>query len=244
MLAQSMASKASGRAPRPKVIQVEEVALAARWRPLAQLKVIPFAWDGSMYAKPCRNQGVDREGLVAHSTALQPLLEFAPPGFPSHSSLKNVFLELNKDFKILDCPEKFAHKCAASAADIWRIMCKDVYDLAKGKSKNNKDELQKLVDIIALGLRTADHAAEAPAAEMARLKTREDVDQLFGLDDLEDGETDAMTDDADVGDKLDADECDEVLITAEICNCPDCRAQRSRQPPAAAAQTQPAANIT
>ena len=86
-----MLGKPRLRAPRPKVIHFSEEALLEQWKPLAELRSLQFSGDGSMYTKACRNQGVDREGLILHAPAWKPLLQLAPSGFPSKTTLTNVF---------------------------------------------------------------------------------------------------------------------------------------------------------
>ena len=122
------------------------------WQPLMIIRRLAFSWDGSLYGRPARGSSPDKAGLVSHSPALRGLLEAAPSGFPSQASLRNVFLLADSKFQILGIDEKWRFKECNNAADLWRKMCADVYNLAKNIKDNSNfpQELQDLMSMIDL----------------------------------------------------------------------------------------------
>ena len=141
-----------GRAPRPKTSYFDSEDLFEELRELSKLKDPGFKWDGSTYQKPTRSTSADHEGLFAHRKALEVLLKVAPTGFPSHSDLKATFVKLHKKEQVFEGVRTDdagkTLKAATEAADIWRIMCRDLYNLRKLEVKDHK--VQFLVDMIEL----------------------------------------------------------------------------------------------
>ena len=120
----------SRRAPRPKTLHVPVADLFDAWAPLARLRDTSFEWDGSAYSKPSRNLSCDRSGLEAHKDALMELVRLAPTGFPAHASVREALLQLDSRFNIF-AGQSNTFKVASDAADVWRVMCRDLYDLKK-----------------------------------------------------------------------------------------------------------------
>ncbi|CAK0789995.1 unnamed protein product [Prorocentrum cordatum] len=81
---------------------------------------------------------------------LQLLLKRAPSGFPTFASLRDAFIALDAEWSIFGVTcAKGRHQSARDASDIWRKMCRDVYDHAK--SGVNPESLNELVGCIQLG---------------------------------------------------------------------------------------------
>jgi hypothetical protein len=125
----------TSRLPRPKTIHVDPVSLAKDLNELAKQKDPGFTWAGAEYTKASRSLSADVTGLSRFEKPLKVLLSQAPTGFPSHSSLRSTFLTLQESHNIfgeLQPSQQF--KIANHSADVWRIMCKDVYNLSKLKT--------------------------------------------------------------------------------------------------------------
>ena len=90
----------------------------------------------------------DQEGLAKYAWPLKSLLQLAPSGFPAHSSVRSALLALHKSQGVLGCEKRHAFKVAGEAADVWRIMCKDVYNLRKGNGKVHVEGVEELVSLI------------------------------------------------------------------------------------------------
>jgi hypothetical protein len=133
------------RALRPQTMHFNVDELIDALAPLAKLKDPGFAWDGSKYPKESRGLGIDATQLKEHQSPLSLILSASPSGFPSMGALRKVFEALQDKFNVFDlkaCVPCFS--VAANAADRWRIMCKDVYLLAKGSRKASAEDLAVL----------------------------------------------------------------------------------------------------
>ena len=131
-----------GRAPGPKTVHFQPLELATSWRAFAQLRTPGFEFDGSGYGKPVRSLSGDLTGLVAYSAPLKCLLGVAPTGFPSQASVRDSLLLLQKDHNIFQCQPHMEEKRADEAADIWRVMCKDLYNIKKKQPTGKHTEKQ------------------------------------------------------------------------------------------------------
>ena len=185
-----------------------------------------WSWDGSFYQKPTRSQGADKDGLCAAEPALRVLLSVAPSGFPNQQGVKNVLMELHRQHGILECEPRFVEKVAADSADVWRVMCKDVYDLRKLRCPEPSPKLRALMGLIDTGIERASSADSlcgtlldgtdsdvAPSKPGRDIKVA-DVHRLFGFmkgdgkEELDDEELD-----------------DDVQIVAMKCKCATCHAR-------------------
>jgi len=61
------------------------------------------------------------------------LLELARTGFPTHTSLREAFVHCDEKYGIFESTGRGRHDLANDAADVWRKMCRDVYNMAKSK---------------------------------------------------------------------------------------------------------------
>ena len=138
------------RSPRPRTSYFDSEDLADQWKELANLRTCGFSWDGRDYAKPSRSTQADKQGLRLYMNALAILLKMAPTGFPSHADLRNTFMVLDKKHGIFGTTEKAQFRVATEATEIWRVMCKDVYNMAKGEDRKVDAEFKDLVEIITL----------------------------------------------------------------------------------------------
>ena len=135
----------SSRAPRPSYQEVDKEQLLEAWKPLLELREPGFKWTGDDYNRSGRNQSVDKPGLLRYEKALVPLLMAAPSGFPTQSSLRDVFIVADSRHSILVQDARGRHFHANNAADIFRKMCKDVYNLCKGEAPSEMQDLMKLI---------------------------------------------------------------------------------------------------
>jgi hypothetical protein len=125
-------SKKSERNPRPTTCQFNVEDLYKKWEPLAQLRRPGYKWDCSTYEAQSRTQSAHIPGLVAHAPALKALLGLAPSGFPSHKLLRLTLFQLAEKYTIFeDVPPRLHWKCASEAADVWKVVCRHVYELRK-----------------------------------------------------------------------------------------------------------------
>ena len=110
---------------------VVPMSLKDDWHEYLSLRQPGFDWTGADYSRPDRNQAPDRAGLQLYTGPLQKLLAHAPEGFPTHSSLRDVFIKCDEDWKIFGGNSKNRFQAARDASAVWRKMCKDVHDIAK-----------------------------------------------------------------------------------------------------------------
>ena len=203
----------ASRAPRPTTSYFSVSDLKAAWKSDAEFKNPGFRWDGSDYTKG-RAGAPDKAGLVKHSRPLAALLKLAPSGFPSHGLVRQTLMDLHSSDKIfVDVGVDRAWKVASDAADVWRVMCKHVYNVAK--TPNVPDDLKDLAGLIRTSQPSqspAPPAAPAPAAPALQPHGAEfpDFDGDLEQDDAH-GDNDAE---------------DSVEFISEKCMCPDCVAAR------------------
>ena len=98
---------------------------------------------GVLYGKPSRNLSHDSKGLSLHAPALKHILALAHSVFSSQTDLRATMQLLQNRWAILaerDSPEHHVWKLASDAADIWCVMCKDVYSLAKKPCRHTELE--------------------------------------------------------------------------------------------------------
>ena len=117
---------------RPSTNRFSPIILAIKWDLLANKRDCGFQWDGSDYDNIKRNLSIDQAGLCNHGKALGPLLDLAPSGFPSHGCVRATLMELQIRYSLFCTDKKDVTLWPKlnTAADMWRIMCKDVYLLA------------------------------------------------------------------------------------------------------------------
>ena len=58
-------------------------------------------------------------------------------------------MKLHGESGILNCDARYVFKIATDAADLYRVMMKDLYDLKKKGTHNDKD-IQALLDLVEL----------------------------------------------------------------------------------------------
>lgn len=212
---------------RPHTIQINALALAESWAPLAALKSPGFMWDGSSYAAARRGQAVDKTGLLAHMEPLKVLLDAAESGFPAHARLRDALRLLQVRHNIFGqgLAEGQIFKLASAASDRWRIMAKDVYLLKKqGGSDTAFAPLTDLIVLNSMGscpsVASIVQDIQGDREDGARLDGNGDGEpslfdlQLQGIDD---GIELSPTAD-DLQGRLETD-AEEVQITSETCRC-------------------------
>eukprot|EP00959_Pyramimonas_sp_CCMP1952_P049479 1033760-Pyramimonas_sp.AAC.1 len=186
---------ASSRSPRPLTSNFSEAQLKQQWSGLAKLKKPGFSWDASSYQVSTRTEKPDLESLENHARAARPLIELAPTGFPSIVNLRNVFVQLHKEYNIFDSiDDRHVWKTATDASDKWRIVCKHVYNLKKAGASDSLAEypqLQGLVGLIQLPKPKVPAAAESPgggepAPDAPGGIALEDVASMFPIADSDD----------------------------------------------------------
>ena len=150
-------------------------------------------WNGASYSKQRRSQGPDREALIQHSNALEPLIEGAPNGFPRHRCLRDVLVHLNKIHKWVEDSKEYGW--ATDGADLWRVMCRHLVELSK-TPLTAPAKLRKFF----VGMHG--HDAEAEDDDIVVRNAAGEID--FGV---------IVEDPAD----------EQVTMTTAMCNCPDCR---------------------
>ena len=130
------ASSRIARKSRPITSYFEPAALVEKWKHFANKQDQNFNWDGTGYGKPSRNTGADKEGLLVFKILLKELLALAPSGFPCFAKLRMAIWLLDEKYKILGGLEsKQSWKASGEAANVCRIMCRDVYDLVKKRNR-------------------------------------------------------------------------------------------------------------
>ena len=243
------------RSPRPKTCHFTSDDLMAEWMPLLKLREPGFSWDGSCYGKPSRAQSADKDGLAAYRLPLLGLLRLAPSGSPAYAALRNTLVEAHKKWGVLKCDDQFLFKTATAAADIWRIMCRDVYLLSKAKASSIPDTLKSLVSIIQAPYKEAQDTGGLASTDFGVSH----VNELFAeFDELDkecgawpseiagvDGDSASSWVDGDDAIAISQETADDdhVFITGEICRCPKCAPvdvpipdpRRRRKKPAASA---------
>ena len=250
------------RAKRPRTVGPDVASLVEKWTPLAALRDPGYTWDGALYAKPTRETGPDRVSLSMHKGALKLLLAECPTGFPSQVRLRDVLMELHQRHHILGCADRFVYKCANESADIWRVMCRDLYEMKKKQKKDSapreNQDVQELIDMIdtsdqeatwgtSLSSASLDAAASASvhvdAVEQATgvPKTADAVEQATGVPKTAEEVERAFqmswrqNSDHDEGIHIsDASGDDDVIMVAAVCRCLECRRHRAVPVPSAA----------
>lgn len=227
---------------RPASIVLCPADVVEAWQPFLDKRQPGFKWDGSEYNRPSRNQSVDKEGLEIYMPPLLVLLGLAPTGFPTHSSLRDSFLQVDEKYGILDTSQPRFHS-AGKVADIWRKMCADIYQMKKSGVFN--DRLRLLVDAIAMRASSsallttspaASPAAASPAASPAALadppaacpaKVAAPPASLLPVfaefsDNGSQGED--SEDDSSMNWEKEEEDGDNVVIMSMSCQCSDCQA--------------------
>ena len=137
--------------PRPLNMVVKTEDVVSAWQQWLQLKECPFPWDGSAYSKPNRNQGPSSDGLRLYKGPLAALIALAPSGFPTMCSLRDALIVCDERFAIFKVSAGRTRGRlteAAFAADVWRKMCRDVYNMQKsGVVAADMKDLAKLIDL-------------------------------------------------------------------------------------------------
>ena len=156
----------AGRWRRPNdLIDIE--ALCRDLAPHAKLKDPCFDWGILQYGKQRRSQGPDREGLLAYHGLLRVILAHAPGALPGLSALREVWLWLHRQFKIMDpsliASGKDPNVWAAEAADTIKLMCKHVWDLKVSASPYAPPEVLELINMVVLVRDSPTPSSPAPA---------------------------------------------------------------------------------
>ena len=119
--------------PRPKTMAFVPELLYNEWEPLARKPLWGWSWDCKEYRKS-RGASPDEVILRRFAVPLTSLLTLCPSGFPAQDNLAYTLAMLQENMNVfgqLTAPQ--AHKTCANAAEIWRTMCKHVYNLSKEK---------------------------------------------------------------------------------------------------------------
>ena len=184
----------AARRRRTKTAKVPVQLLNADLAELAKLRKTKWAWDGSMYSKSKRSCGPDREGLKLYYSPLMKILHHCRNGFPCHRGLTDVFTWLEETYNVLGDVQPTV------VADIYRIMCRHVVELARCKTDGGM-YINDLTNLI----------VDEPDAALDDIPRDQDGFPIF--------ESELETEiDASDGDVIDGD----VTITAAVCRCSDC----------------------
>ena len=119
--------------PRPKTMAFVPELLYNEWEPLARKPLWGWSWDCKEYRKS-RWASPDEVILRRFAVPLTSLLTLCPSGFPAQDNLAYTLAMLQENMNVfgqLTAPQ--AHRTCANAAEIWRTMCKHVYNLSKEK---------------------------------------------------------------------------------------------------------------
>ena len=121
-------------------------------RQFARLKDCPFDWELASYSKTKRSQGPDREGLVFYAPLLREILRFAPGCFPNFSLLREVFIMLDEEYKVMDVGLVSARKprldWASEAADAVRRAMKHLLEIKRSKTTFLAPVLIELIGLV------------------------------------------------------------------------------------------------
>ena len=139
----------SVRRPRARTDKFDGAALAEALKKFARLKDLEWDWEIRRYSKTRRSQAPDRRGLEVYSPLLQVILSFSPSGFPNHTILRDVWLELEDQYGVRDksCTLRLAD-WANLSADAVRRATKHVVDLRRSGTQFLTPSVQALVDLI------------------------------------------------------------------------------------------------
>ena len=148
------------------------------------------------------------------------LLKLAPSGFPTHNSLKIAFIHLDSKYSIF-CPKKTKGRAtdSSNAADVWRVMCKDVYNMKR--SGVHGPEMTELVDRIVLRAIPAQPAPPCPRGQAALPRPRAPPSEPPVPDFAEFSDVDSALEEMEISD---SDVDDDVEVVKVTCRCPDCLA--------------------
>ena len=211
------------RRKRPPTCHFDVASLVDGWKKLASLKSCGFAWDGSDYPNDRRGRVACIPSLIRHKEALGVLVHIAPSGFPSWSRLRQALESLAREFKIFDGQDAF--RLSMLAADRWRIMAKDIYNLARS---GYAEETNILPVVKKIQLDFPDTAGEpAPTALVAATSSSsgeanaQALQDLFpSLEGLDDGASDP-------GQVSDDDTLEFVEMVSWVCKCAECLASEA-----------------
>ena len=109
-------------------MQIDSVALFKRWEPLACLRNCGYSWSGEDYPNSKRGLAPDEAALFRHMSALVPLAELAPSGFPSFGTLRATFEMLHRQHGVMGQVQDVV-RAAGEASDRWRIRTQDCDEL-------------------------------------------------------------------------------------------------------------------
>ena len=124
--------------------------LASNWESLAKLKDSGFSWQMNDLKNLSRNSfGCDLE-LCSHAAALDALLVLAPSGFPSYKDVRDALLQLHHHHGILNCSCENIGKIAVKAADVFRVLCRQLYNRRREGHVTTNLKVQELVARIVL----------------------------------------------------------------------------------------------
>ena len=191
--------------------------LCARWEPFAQLKQLAWRWDGDSYPEKNRQSYGDHDLLVMHKPALMELLRLAPTGFPAHGNLRTSLLILEKQWNIFDLEGRgldklsrdvHAWQMATAAADVWRMICRHLYNRAR--DSKTSDALEPMLSLIELPIVVK---ASPTSVAMTNVSQLESMFPTFELGSAGEGD----------------DDDDEPEITHEKCCCPGCTSMAEAQ---------------
>ena len=202
---------------RPTTTHFDPQELYEAWRPTATLVKCDWAWSGDDYKKN-KSRGRASHGdtalLEQHKPALLHLLTVAPTGFPAHADLRMTFLKLNDDE---EC-RIFGHlgtvqpwHVANEAADVWRLMCRHLYN-QKRSGKAGSAALHELLDIIIMP--TREEKPDGPP-------TDDRIEPSVAASPPHDNIVEPAVA-ASAASDIDTDEDYDCEITREMCMCPLC----------------------
>ena len=210
------------RAPRPRTMHFNAEALYDLWSPMVGARDRDWEWDASLYGKPSRNLSADRSGLETHFRPLKALLTVAPNGFPAHGDIRQCLLSMQEKSSVLKTSNQTAFAAATEAANVWRVMMRDVYDLRKNNKPIGNTRIQELVDMIHISHSTSSAPRDEVASPTslgvtltptAPRTSRSAIDELALMFPDLDGDTKLSDHD---------DASSEAEITSMVCTCPLC----------------------
>ena len=136
-------------------------------KPIAEVRKHNWRWDASLYPSLGRNCAPNQPSLAMHREPLTEIIRHANTGFPAHAALRTVFTMLQDHFQVFgdSIPQHRVWREASEAADSWRVMCKHLYNLKKGKPPLTEEELEPILGMIVLPSQAADESQQSQAAE-------------------------------------------------------------------------------
>ena len=139
---------------RPITSYFSPEVMAERLASFAELKEHGWQWTGEMYQSHKRGLAHSLPGLRLHAPALKVMLDVCPTAFPSFRQLKLALEIMNKQFGIFEGCGTSVDIVSERSSDRWRIMLKDVDEIAKDKIVVDDPIIEELVGMVKLRVPT------------------------------------------------------------------------------------------